>query len=281
MRPAAMCRPRTIEPVDPTLAAVLGGVVGAALAASGAGAVLLQRARPAGCRVLARSRRTARRGHRAVGAAQLRGGDGAAGPGAAGQRAGARARHRPGEPAGGATNCSPWSGRSAATVRSGSATSRSSAAGLGRHPVRQRPGRAARQPAGAGAGRGPDQGAPHRCVRKDFVVNVEPRAEDADRRADAARGRGRRRLRRPGGRAPVLRPDAGGGEPARAVGARRSSQLSRLQGDDPLENPGPVDVGAVVERAVDRSGSTRRTAASTSWSRPTRAWRCSAVRTSW
>lgn len=29
-------------------------------------------------------------------------------------------------------------------------------------------------------------------------------------------------------------------------------ELSRLQGDDPLENPGPVDVGAVVEQAVDR-----------------------------
>jgi two-component system sensor histidine kinase SenX3 len=29
-------------------------------------------------------------------------------------------------------------------------------------------------------------------------------------------------------------------------------ELSRLQGDDPLENPGPVDVGEVVEQAVDR-----------------------------
>ncbi|MDX6253530.1 MAG: two-component system, OmpR family, sensor histidine kinase SenX3 [Kribbellaceae bacterium] len=29
-------------------------------------------------------------------------------------------------------------------------------------------------------------------------------------------------------------------------------ELSRLQGDDPLENPGPVDVTAVVEQAVDR-----------------------------
>jgi two-component system sensor histidine kinase SenX3 len=29
-------------------------------------------------------------------------------------------------------------------------------------------------------------------------------------------------------------------------------ELSRLQGDDPLENPGPVDVSAVVEQAVDR-----------------------------
>jgi two-component system sensor histidine kinase SenX3 len=29
-------------------------------------------------------------------------------------------------------------------------------------------------------------------------------------------------------------------------------ELSRLQGDDPLENPGPVGVGEVIERAVDR-----------------------------
>ena len=29
-------------------------------------------------------------------------------------------------------------------------------------------------------------------------------------------------------------------------------ELSRLQGDDPLENPGPVDVNAVIEAAVDR-----------------------------
>ncbi|TDU88914.1 two-component system sensor histidine kinase SenX3 [Kribbella voronezhensis] len=29
-------------------------------------------------------------------------------------------------------------------------------------------------------------------------------------------------------------------------------ELSRLQGDDPLENPGPVDISAVVEQAVDR-----------------------------
>jgi two-component system, OmpR family, sensor histidine kinase SenX3 len=29
-------------------------------------------------------------------------------------------------------------------------------------------------------------------------------------------------------------------------------ELSRLQGDDPLENPGPVEVGEVIERAVDR-----------------------------
>ncbi|WP_433165720.1 sensor histidine kinase [Kribbella sp. CA-247076] len=29
-------------------------------------------------------------------------------------------------------------------------------------------------------------------------------------------------------------------------------ELSRLQGDDPLENPGPVDINAVVEAAVDR-----------------------------
>jgi two-component system, OmpR family, sensor histidine kinase SenX3 len=29
-------------------------------------------------------------------------------------------------------------------------------------------------------------------------------------------------------------------------------ELSRLQGDDPLENPGPIDVAAVVEQAVDR-----------------------------
>lgn len=29
-------------------------------------------------------------------------------------------------------------------------------------------------------------------------------------------------------------------------------ELSRLQGDDPLENPGPVDVGDVIEQAVDR-----------------------------
>ncbi|HEU4947969.1 MAG TPA: ATP-binding protein [Kribbella sp.] len=29
-------------------------------------------------------------------------------------------------------------------------------------------------------------------------------------------------------------------------------ELSRLQGDDPLENPGPVDVSEVVEQAVDR-----------------------------
>jgi two-component system sensor histidine kinase SenX3 len=29
-------------------------------------------------------------------------------------------------------------------------------------------------------------------------------------------------------------------------------ELSRLQGDDPLENPGPVDVNAIIETAVDR-----------------------------
>jgi two-component system sensor histidine kinase SenX3 len=29
-------------------------------------------------------------------------------------------------------------------------------------------------------------------------------------------------------------------------------ELSRLQGDDPLENPGPVDINAVIETAVDR-----------------------------
>ncbi len=29
-------------------------------------------------------------------------------------------------------------------------------------------------------------------------------------------------------------------------------ELSRLQGDDPLENPGPVSVGEVIEQAVDR-----------------------------
>ncbi|MGW1346381.1 sensor histidine kinase [Kribbella sp. NPDC002412] len=29
-------------------------------------------------------------------------------------------------------------------------------------------------------------------------------------------------------------------------------ELSRLQGDDPLENPGPVDINAVIESAVDR-----------------------------
>ncbi|MFC0623526.1 sensor histidine kinase [Kribbella deserti] len=29
-------------------------------------------------------------------------------------------------------------------------------------------------------------------------------------------------------------------------------ELSRLQGDDPLENPGPIDIGAVIEQAVDR-----------------------------
>ena len=29
-------------------------------------------------------------------------------------------------------------------------------------------------------------------------------------------------------------------------------ELSRLQGDDPLENPGPVDVDGVIEPAVDR-----------------------------
>ncbi|MEV0804659.1 ATP-binding protein [Kribbella sp. NPDC050281] len=29
-------------------------------------------------------------------------------------------------------------------------------------------------------------------------------------------------------------------------------ELSRLQGDDPLENPGPVDINAVIEAAVDR-----------------------------
>jgi two-component system, OmpR family, sensor histidine kinase SenX3 len=29
-------------------------------------------------------------------------------------------------------------------------------------------------------------------------------------------------------------------------------ELSRLQSDDPLENPGPVDVGEVIEQAVDR-----------------------------
>ena len=29
-------------------------------------------------------------------------------------------------------------------------------------------------------------------------------------------------------------------------------ELSRLQGDDPLENPGPVDISEVVEQAVDR-----------------------------
>lgn len=29
-------------------------------------------------------------------------------------------------------------------------------------------------------------------------------------------------------------------------------ELSRLQGDDPLENPGPIDIGQVIEQAVDR-----------------------------
>ncbi|MGW7685628.1 sensor histidine kinase [Kribbella sp. NPDC054772] len=29
-------------------------------------------------------------------------------------------------------------------------------------------------------------------------------------------------------------------------------ELSRLQGDDPLENPGPVDINAIIETAVDR-----------------------------
>ena len=43
-------------------------------------------------------------------------------------------------------------------------------------------------------------------------------------------------------------------------------ELSRLQGDDPLDDPGPVAVDAVVESAVDRlPASTPRLATSRSW----------------
>ena len=57
-------------------------------------------------------------------------------------------------------------------------------------------------------------------VRRDFVANVSPRAQDPGRRAVAA-GRGRRgRRRRPGGGAALRRPDAARGDPALVHGQR-------------------------------------------------------------
>ena len=94
------------------------------------------------------------------------------------------------------------------------------------------------------------------AIRRDFVANVSPRAEDPGRRAEPA-GRGR-----PGGR---RRP--GGGD--RFAGRMQTEsarltrlvqqiiELSRLQGDDPLDEPQTVDVDATIV-PVDRPEHDRR-----------------------
>ena len=58
------------------------------------------------------------------------------------------------------------------------------------------------------------------AIRRDFVVNVSHELKTPGRRARAARRDGAGRRRRPGGRAPVRGPDAGGGHPAVRAGAR-------------------------------------------------------------
>jgi len=89
------------------------------------------------------------------------------------------------------------------------------------------------------------------AVRKDFVVNVSHELKTpigaltllADAVADASddpdavqRFSGRMRIE--------------ASRLSRLV--KEIIELSRLQGDDPLENPGPVDVAEVIEQAVDR-----------------------------
>ncbi|HYU83527.1 MAG TPA: ATP-binding protein [Kribbellaceae bacterium] len=89
------------------------------------------------------------------------------------------------------------------------------------------------------------------AVRKDFVVNVSHELKTpigaltllADAVADASDDP--EAVQRFSGRMRVEASRLG-----RLV--KEIIELSRLQGDDPLENPGPVDVAEVIEQAVDR-----------------------------
>jgi two-component system, OmpR family, sensor histidine kinase SenX3 len=89
------------------------------------------------------------------------------------------------------------------------------------------------------------------AIRKDFVVNVSHELKTpigaltllADAVADAADDP--EAVQRFSGRMRVEASRLG-----RLV--KEIIELSRLQGDDPLENPGPVDVAEVIEQAVDR-----------------------------
>ncbi len=89
------------------------------------------------------------------------------------------------------------------------------------------------------------------AVRKDFVVNVSHELKTpigaltllADAVADASDDP--EAVHRFSGRMRVEASRLG-----RLV--KEIIELSRLQGDDPLENPGPVEVGEVIEQAVDR-----------------------------
>ena len=78
-------------------------------------------------------------------------------------------------------------------------------------------GRRRRRP-GAAAGRGPDREPPGGRGPPGLRGQHEPRAQDAGRRAGAAGRDGRGCRRRPGGGAPVRRPDAAGGVPAHQPG---------------------------------------------------------------
>ena len=92
----------------------------------------------------------------------------------------------------------------------------------------------------------------------------QPRAEDPGRRADPARRRGVRGADDP--EAVQRFSDRMRVEASRLSRlVKEIIELSRLQGDDPLENPGPVDINAVIERRWIAAGWTPRGATSRSW----------------
>ena len=124
------------------------------------------------------------------------------------------------------------------------------------------------QPAGAGAGRGPDRERRIDAIRRDFTVNVSHELKTpigalillADAVVEASddpdavqRFSGRMRIE--------------ASRLSRLV--KEIIELSRLQGDDPLENPGPVDITGWSRQPWTAAGWTPRTAASPWWSRPT------------